>query len=697
MLFYEFQVTCNLTKAMQTVSSEDSREDEEYLSIFNAHHKREKRLANLNDALREVYTDAMVLLFIDRLLPNGFHMCAALNQMKAMTAGQFVKKLAPMFAEVCDVQEIAVHALREITREQFVNCFEVCDKKNYINFGNPFYEMNLNYADNSDFQLTEEILQVRPRLSNAQANLEAEGLLADSSFLAELARIYDAQNERRMFYGHPVHYHIAAGNSEAAMAMTRLLARALHSNKRLVGQRVNRIHSIKDTCYNEEDLEHLLHHAKGGVVVIEMCGCSEEEENYVGSYERVVEYFGKIICKYQRDTLFILVEFHTQTRAVKKLMTSLQEDISFVHIEEGAGSRAQAVAYLQKLDAQSSMPHYSTHELEQALGERHTFRASDIHQIHEKLYRDALKAKTYRAYQDIEFYRETTAKKSEQDAKAALQEMIGLKKQKELVRQIVASFAVQKRRSELDMDAQRPSMHMCFTGNPGSAKTTVARLLADILSKENILDTGHFVECGRADLVGRYVGWTAVQVKDKFRAARGGILFIDEAYALMDDRSGSYGDEAINTIVQEMENHREDVIVIFAGYPKKMEAFLATNEGLRSRIAFHVDFPDYTPAELAEILRLIARKKGCTLTEEIVAHCRKRFEAVCRQTDFGNGRFVRNVFEQALMRQAQRLCTLHEGQSLTKEDLRQLTVGDFDVTALQTAPSSQIPVGFSVS
>ena len=672
MLFYEFQVKCNLTKAIQAASSEDSRDPNKYLSIFNSHRKRERWLSDLNDALREVCADAMVLLFIDRILPNGFHMCAALNQMKAMTAGQLGKKLAPLLAETCDVQEIAVHGLREVTREQFVHRFEVCDKKNYINICNPFYEMNLNYADNSAFQLTEEILRSRPRLSHAQANLEAESLLADNSFLAELARIYAEENERRMFYGHPVHYHIAAGNSEAAMAMTLLLTRALHANKRLVGQRINRIHSIKDTCFEEEDLEHLLHHAKGGAVVIEMCGCSEEEENYAGSYERVVEYFGKIIRKYQRDTLFILVEFHTQTRAVKKLLTSLQEDISFVHIEEGAGSRAQAVAYLQKLDAQSSMPHYSTRELEQALGERHTFRASDIHQIHEKLYRDALKAKTYRAYQDIEFYKETTAKKSEQDAKVALQEMIGLKRQKELVRQIVASFAVQKRRSELDMDAQRPSMHMCFTGNPGSAKTTVARLLADILSKENILDTGHFVECGRADLVGRYVGWTAVHVKEKFRAARGGILFIDEAYALVDDRSGSYGDEAINTIVQEMENHREDVIVIFAGYPKKMEAFLATNEGLRSRIAFHVDFPDYTPAELAEILRLIARKKGCTLTEEIVAHCRKRFEAVCRQTDFGNGRFVRNVFEQALMRQAQRLCTLHEGQSLTKEDLRQL-------------------------
>ena len=577
MLFYEFQVKCNLTKAIQAASSEDSRDPNKYLSIFNSHRKRESWLSNLNDALREVCTDAMVLLFIDRILPNGFHMCAALNQMKAMTAGQLGKKLAPLLAETCDVQEIAVHGLREVTREQFVHRFEVCDKKNYINICNPFYEMNLNYADSSAFQLTEEILRSRPRLSHAQANLEAESLLADNSFLAELARIYAEENKRRMFYGHPVHYHIAAGNSEAAMAMTRLLARALHANKRLVGQRINRIHSIKDTCFEEEDLEHLLHHAKGGAVVIEMCGCSDKEEDYAGSYERVVEYFGKIIRKYQRDTLFILVEFHTQTRAVKKLLTSLQEDISFVHIEEGAGSRAQAVAYLQKLDAQSSMPHYSVRELELALGERHTFRASDIHAIHEKLYRDALKAKTYRAYQD------------------------------------------------------------------------------------------------------------------------GGILFIDEAYALVDDRSGSYGDEAINTIVQEMENRRADVIVIFAGYPKKMEAFLATNEGLRSRIAFHVDFPDYTPAELAEILRLIAGKKGCTLTEEIVAHCRKRFEAVCRQPDFGNGRFVRNVFEQALMRQAQRLCTLREGQTLAKEDLRRLNIEDFDVEALQAVPSSRSPVGFSVS
>ena len=684
MLFFELQVNCTPEANLAASPGEERRSREEWL-------------ANINDVLNEGLAGKAELLFIDRVLPNGFHLCAALNPTKAMTAGQLTKRIAPLLFESCGAKDVAVRRLREVTREQFVHYFEACEKKRYTNFFNPLYEMNLDYADNRTFQLAEEIFQVRPRLSRAQADHEAEGLMADRSFSEELARIYAPQNERRKFFGHPVHYHIAAGNAEASMAMTRLLMRALHANNRLFGQRINRINNIKDNCYEEEDIEHLLHHAKGGAVVIELCGSGEEEENYAGSYERVIEYFGKMIRKYQRGTLFILVEFHTKTGAMRNLLTSLQEDISLVHLEEGAGNRAQAAAYLKKLDARSSMPRYSARELEKALGERHTFRASDIHAIHEKLYRDALKSKAYRAYQDIEFYARPQSVKSVADARAALQEMVGLKKQKELVQQIVSSFAVQKRRSELDMDAQRPSMHMCFTGNPGSAKTTVARLLADILSKENILATGHFVECGRADLVGRYVGWTAVQAKEKFRAARGGILFIDEAYSLVDDRSGSYGDEAINTIVQEMENHREDVIVIFAGYPKKMEKFLANNEGLRSRIAFHMDFPDYTPDELAEILRLMAKRSGCTLTEEIVAHCRTKFAAVCRQENFGNGRFVRNVFEQALMRQAQRLCALHEGQPLTKEELLQLTAADFDVAALQPASSSRAPVGFSIS
>ena len=128
-----------------------------------------------------------------------------------------------------------------------------------------------------------------------------------------------------------------------------------------------------------------------------------------------------------------------------------------------------------------------------------------------------------------------------------------------------------------------------------------------------MLSEGRLYEVGRADLVGKYVGWTAQIVKNKFKQAKGSVLFIDEAYALLEDRSGLYGDEAINTIVQEMENHREDMVVIFAGYPKEMEAFLARNPGLRSRIAFHLPFEDYSARELYRIARLLAEEKGDVL------------------------------------------------------------------------------------
>ena len=155
--------------------------------------------------------------------------------------------------------------------------------------------------------------------------------------------------------------------------------------------------------------------------------------------------------------------------------------------------------------------------------------------------------------------------------------------QKALIEQIIAAHRVQKMRMDMNLDRQKAALHMCFTGTPGTAKTTVARLIAQILARDGVLKTGRFVECGRADLVAKYVGWTAKAVRAKFREARGGVLFIDEAYSLSDGEHATFGEEAINTIVQEMENNRDNVIVIFAGYPDKMKYFLDHNEGLRTR------------------------------------------------------------------------------------------------------------------
>lgn len=170
------------------------------------------------------------------------------------------------------------------------------------------------------------------------------------------------------------------------------------------------------------------------------------------------------------------------------------------------------------------------------------------------------------------------------------------------------------------------------------------------------------------------------------------MLFIDEAYSLVDDRDGSFGDEAINTIVQEMENHRDDVVVIFAGYPDKMERFLQKNPGLRSRIAFHVGFEDYTTENLCDIARLIAKQKGLRLTDDAYEKLRTVFDSVVNEHDFGNGRYVRNVIEKAKMAQATRLLST-DIDSVTSADIATIVADDIELPAV-TKKSDVKAIGF---
>ena len=271
--------------------------------------------------------------------------------------------------------------------------------------------------------------------------------------------------------------------------------------------------------------------------------------------------------------------------------------------------------------------------------------------------------------------------------------MVGLTEIKSIIDQIVSSQKINKLRVEMGLDVTGISKHMIFTGNPGSAKTTVARLLTTILYEEKVIDRNRFVECGRQDLVGRYVGWTAKQVEEQFRKAMGGILFIDEAYSLV-EREGLYGDEAINTIVQMMENYRDTVIVIFAGYPDKMERFLEKNEGLRSRIAFHIDFPDYNADELCDILKLMSKNKGFTLDGEAEEKCRRIFDEACKNAEFGNGRFVRNLLEQAIIKQSSRLVNEYSNGKIDKSVVSLLSADDFDINAAKVYKTEKIAIGF---
>ncbi len=247
-----------------------------------------------------------------------------------------------------------------------------------------------------------------------------------------------------------------------------------------------------------------------------------------------------------------------------------------------------------------------------------------------------------------------------------LDEMIGLSSVKDVIHKAIANFKFNKLCMERGIARDRASLHMVFMGNPGSAKTTVARLFAEIMRDEKVLPSGNFVEAGRADLVGPAVGSTPYIVKKKFSEARGGVLFIDEAYSLCDGAHGANGDEAINTIVQEMENHREDVIVIFAGYPKPMQEFLDRNPGMRSRIAFNVNFEDYSADELCGITKLMLSKKQMSITDSAMDKLKSMYDRVCGSRDFGNGRFVRKVLEEAQMNLAERVMKLDIAEITTE-------------------------------
>ena len=249
-----------------------------------------------------------------------------------------------------------------------------------------------------------------------------------------------------------------------------------------------------------------------------------------------------------------------------------------------------------------------------------------------------------------------------ESAMTQLENMIGLASVKDVIRKAVAHYKMNRLLTEKGFKREKATMHLVFTGNPGTAKTTVARLFAQILKDEKVLPTGKFIEVGRADLVGPFVGSTAIRVKNKFKEAKGGVLFIDEAYSLCDACQNSFGDEAINTIVQEMENNREDTVVIFAGYPAPMREFLARNPGMKSRIAFHVAFDDYSTEELCGITGLIAARNGMTLSDAAMEKLAGIYDSVRTEADFGNGRYVRKMLEEAEMNLAERLLGVDEDE-----------------------------------
>ncbi len=255
-------------------------------------------------------------------------------------------------------------------------------------------------------------------------------------------------------------------------------------------------------------------------------------------------------------------------------------------------------------------------------------------------------------------------------------ELVGLKPVKTRIREIAALLLVDRMRRKLELTSETPTLHMCFTGNPGTGKTTVAMRMADILHRLGYVRKGHLVAVTRDDLVGQYIGHTAPKTKEVLKKAMGGVLFIDEAYYLYrPENERDYGQEAIEILLQVMENQREDLVVILAGYKSKMDRFFQSNPGMRSRIAHHIDFPDYTQEELLEIAKLMLSQMKYRFSPEAEEVFKDYIRRRMQLPHFANARSIRNALDRARLRQANRLFACRD-RKLTKEDLMTLQPED---------------------
>ena len=564
----------------------------------------------------------------------------------------------------------------EITVNDFITRLNLADRRAYLNKNNqtmqkyrlgPFRMMK-RLADTDRDNISEYIIN-----NETQKNISSgiESVVTRKSLKEEVDRIFDLPVLDN-YYGHPVHYIISA-DCDVDDTID-LLLKALYKQRRIKNRRYCRCQFDYSSIMRDKGVIKELYECNvGGAIIFDFRKNQMDESEFDNGAIDFIEMVCENCKKYQRNVLTIIC-LAGKSNESKKIIKEKLLDISVVEINESYNNYKEACEYFEKMASKEGVK--TDDSLYYLIDKKEDYKDIELKRIFDGWYSNKLRKEIFYQYKDFDCNRTQLFKQEDRgDAYSQLNKMIGLESTKELIEQMLNSIRANKLFADRGFEKIEMSNHMIFTGNPGTAKTTVARLLAKILKDNGIIKGGHLVEVGRADLVGKYVGSTAPKVKSAFERAIGGILFIDEAYSLIDYKDGLYGDEAINTIVQEMENLRGQVIVIFAGYPDKMEDFLEKNPGLRSRINHHINFDDYDTEELVQIAKLMASENGLKLEKAAIDKMYEIFDEACKEKDFGNGRYVRNIIEKARMAQANRLMKM-DVDRLTKKDIRTIRASD---------------------
>ena len=465
----------------------------------------------------------------------------------------------------------------EITMYEFLDCFREAKRRGLENHGSKIIEIsNLfiyeYFIDNSKscyFKFDEKII-TEP--------LNEKMAIYDKEFIAELSNIESHSNNTE-YKGNLVHYIISSRSVEAACDMSEILVQHLAKANRISGRRMEVISEIEPDLYKfNNHLENIIENNYGGVIVFDL---SEKFGYNPVDYQMTCKYIEKLIKKYKNDCLFIFTYNMEKTGFSYYLLPQLKKYVIPVMLREGTGDRKAAACYLKELIKKSEYAKYAKQTNEfLKLFPGAKFSQTDVLMAYEQfeswcLNKNVLQAYDYNIAEDFMLDRDENMESSLQK----LDKMVGLEIVKAQIKDIIATDIVEKERKKRHGSSYKTgTMHMIFGGNPGTAKTTVAKLFAGIAKEKGILKSGAFVECGGMDLDG--FGCVSA-IRDAFVAAQGGVLFIDEAYSLKSDI-------AVTVLLQEMENQRENVIVVLAGYNERMQAFMEINEGLKSRIPYWV-------------------------------------------------------------------------------------------------------------
>jgi AAA+ superfamily predicted ATPase len=606
------------------------------ISLFKLHKDKLTILAKTNSSFDQVHNINEV---VNKYLEECLQTKAEFN-CEPMTNGSFIKLLD--------------HKRKQVDSDTI----EVLASNEFIT--------TVNYKHtNTLLEYSESIVRHKPSMDSK---------IYLSSYNTETSLIHKVTTDR--FIGHPVHYRIVGSRSKDIRSVVDSLVYELHMANRILHPLVVYSRFSESNMFDEiYELDTLVPLCDGGILVLEINDLSFNHLS-VAQLKETMATIAHTITMNRHKILFILRSDHMDSNAFTLLCNELSS-LMFVDLIEESLSLSDSKRYLQDLVRNHlADPIIVDSLLDQC---KSFYSLNELNNIFNDWHDKYVLSTVFSQYKKQSIVTVSTHKKVKENISAydKLNNMIGLDEAKSLVNQIIDSFKADKIYKEIGVEIKSNGKHMCFVGNPGTAKTTVARYMGQIFKDHQILTVGDVIEVDRSQLVERYVGWTAKNIKDLFAKAKGSILFIDEAYSLLDFSNGSFGDEAINTIVQEMDNCRDDTIVIFAGYPTEMDHFINRNPGLKSRINYNLHFKNYTVDQLVNIAKLMITDIGFMVTEESLDYIRYNFLNNERDNNFGNGRYVRNIVEKAITNHSSQLAK-QNCSILSKDEILTLQVNDFE-------------------